>query len=149
MNTAGFMSLIICINNSKMPQREGSCTKPLRRPYVNTNTASYTHNSPYFSRQRCIMIAMLSRVCLLESMWGCRGVCVCVCVCWGTWVLPGISFTVVLPGYDVLKQLSACHPAGTQWQHEFVVISSFSLQTDGERLLVSYLYLFGTHSTCS
>lgn len=70
-----------------MPQRQGSCITPLRQPYVK-HTNIHTGN-----RQRCIMAALLSKY---ASACGC--------------VLPGISLTVVLPGYNVFKQLSPCHP---------------------------------------
>lgn len=58
------------------------------------------------NRQRCIMAALLSSVCV--------------------YVLPGISLTVVLPGYYIFKQLSSCHPGKREWDH-YLVYSWFWL----------------------
>lgn len=56
-------------------------------------------------RQRCILAAVLSRV--------------------GGNMLPGISLAVVLPGYDVLKKLSSCHPVEKSHQHLFFTVHDF------------------------
>ena len=98
-----------------MPQRQGSCITPLRQSYMK-HTHIHTGN-----RQRCIMAALLSKY---ASACGC--------------VLPGISLTVVLPGYDVLEQLSSCHPVERQRENSALAPALLSVSTTGTQSLIDF-----------
>lgn len=70
------------------------------------------------------IISILQRQCVLAPSHTCAHPHTQLILCnlilllgvWGVHVhvrrLPGISFTIVLPGYNVFKQLSSRHPGG-------------------------------------
>ncbi len=97
------MSLITFINNSVRCLRDKAAVSHLWGDHM-WNTQIYT---PVTDR---------------DAKWLLHSA-VCVCECVGGCVLPGISLTVVLPGYDVLEQLSSCHPVERQRKHSHVSVS--------------------------
>lgn len=73
--------------------------KNMNRPIISTTECVYAHRM----RMRFHVLSWI-------MLYIYRGVCAHVCFSYIWRYLPGISFTVVLPGYNIFKKLSSCHP---------------------------------------